>query len=111
MLDLQNGKLLVYASSYASRETRLKPVSMAAEKMAGLLKMDVEVKMFRKKFKSIYVYYKHGDEEPIPIYCNNGEMSNAQEIYITLRNMMFVLSFHPKHLALRQAREEIMQFS
>jgi hypothetical protein len=38
-------------------------------------------------------------------------MSNAEEIYMTLRNMMFVLSFHPKHLALRQAREEIIQLS
>jgi hypothetical protein len=28
-----------------------------------------------------------------------------------LRNMMFVLSFHPKHSALRLIRKEIMQFS
>jgi hypothetical protein len=111
MLELQNGKLLVYASSFASREARLKPVSMAAEKMAMLLKMDVEVKVIRKRFTSIYVYYKHGDEEPIPIYCNNGRESDAQKVYMALRNMMFVLSFHPKHSALKQAREEILHFS
>jgi hypothetical protein len=111
MFELQNGKLLVYASSSVSGENRLKPISMAAEKMASLLKMGVEVKMFRKDFTPIYVYYKQGDEEPIPIYCNNGEDSDVMEIYMTLRNMMFVLSFHPKHLALRQARKEITQLS
>lgn len=111
MFDLQTGKLLVYASSFTSRKDRLKPVSLAAEKMAGLLKMDVEVKTFRKEFTPIYVYYKHGDEEPIPLYCNNNEKPNADDVYATLRSMMFVLSFHPKHLALRHARKEIIQAS
>ena len=111
MFDVPTGKLLVYASCFTSRENRLKPVSMAAEKVAGLLKMDVEVKTFRKRFKPIYVYYKQGDEEPVPLYCNNGEGSNVEDVYVALRNMMFVLSFHPKNLMLRQARKEIMQFS
>lgn len=111
MFDGQTDKLVVYASSFAPRESRLKPVSIAAEKMAKLLKMSVEVKRFRKRFTSIYVYYKSGDEEPIPLYCDNGEKSDTQEIYTTLRNMMFVLSFHPKHSALRQIRKEIMLFS
>jgi hypothetical protein len=111
MFDNSNGKLLVYASSFTPRESRLKPVSMAAEKMATLLKVDVEVKTFRKRFTSIYVYYKNGEEEPIPIYCNNGEKSDMREIYATLKNMMFVLSFHPKHSALKQVRKEIIHFS
>ena len=111
MFDLQTGKLVVYASSFTSRESRLRPVSMAAEKMAGLLKMDVEVKTFSRRFTLIYVYYQHGDEEPIPIYCNNGKESSEQEIYTTLRNMMFVLSFHPKHSALRNARKDIIRLS
>lgn len=89
----------------------MKRVSLATEKMARLLNAGFEVKRFGKRFTPIYVYYKNGDEEPIPIYCNNGEESDMQEIYTTLRNMMFVLSFHPKHAALRQARREIMWFS
>lgn len=111
MFDLPTGKLLVYASSLSSCENRLKPVSKAAEMMADLLKMDVEVKKFRKKFNSIYVYYKQGEEEPVPLYCNNGEELNVEDVYVALRNMMFVLSFHPKNLMLRRARKEIMQFS
>jgi len=84
---------------------------MAAEKMAKLLKLNFEIKTFRKTFTQIYVYYKTGDEEPIPIYCNNNSQSNMEEVYTALRNMMFVLSFHPKHQALRHVRKEIMQFS
>lgn len=89
----------------------MKPVSMAAEKIAKQLSVKFEVKKFRKRFAPIYVYYQNGDEEPIPIYCNNGGKSDIREIYRTLQNMMFVLSFHPKHWALRQVRSEIMQFS
>jgi hypothetical protein len=111
MLENLNGKLLVYASSFTSRGSRLKSVSAAAEKMAKLLNLNVELVTFREKFAPIYVYYKNGDEEPIPIYHTKSEKSNMQEIYTALRNMMFVLSFHPKHSALKQIRKEIMRFS
>jgi hypothetical protein len=111
MFDDQSGRLLVYASSFASRQKRLKPVSTAAEKMAKLLKLNVEVVTFRKRFTPIYVYYKEGREEPIPIYCDYEEEPNVQEICTALKNMMFVLSFHPKHSALKSVRKEIMQFS
>jgi hypothetical protein len=111
MLGTSNGKLFVYASTFASRQKRLKPVSVAAEKMARSLKLNFEIKTLRKRFTPIYVYYKNGEEEAIPIYCNNSEQSDMQEIYATLRNMMFVLSFHPKHSALKHIRKEIMRFS
>lgn len=110
-LENSNGKLLIRASSFTSHEKRLKSVSMATEKMAKLLKLNFEVITFGEKITQIYVYYKNGDEEPIPIYCNKGEESNMNEIYTALRNMIFVLSFHPKHSALRQIRNGIMQFS
>jgi len=111
MLENSNGKLLIYASNFAFREKRLKSVSMATEKMAKLLNLNFEVITFGEKITPIYVYYKNGDEEPIPLYCNSGGKANVQEIYTALRNMMFVLSFHPKHLALRQIRKEIIRFS
>jgi hypothetical protein len=113
-LDLfegSGGKLLIYASSFTSHQKRLKPISGAAEKMAKLLKLNVEVVMFRKRFTPIYVYYKEGEDEPIPIYYNNAERSDMQETYTALRNMMFVLSFHPKHSALRSIRKEVIRFS
>jgi len=111
MLQNCNGKLLVYASSFASHRKRLKSVSIATEKMAKLLKLDVEIITFTQEFAPIYVHYKNSDENSIPIYCNKNGESNTQEIYNTLRNMMFVLSFHPKHAALKHVRKEIMQFS
>jgi hypothetical protein len=110
MFANDNGKLLVYASSAVSYGSRLKSVSAATEKMAKVLKLNVEVVTFREEFIPIYVYYKNGDEEPVPIYCDKGEKSSMQ-IYTALRKMMFVLSFHPKHSALKRIREEIMRFS
>ena len=111
MLANCNGKLFVYASSSTSREKRFEPVRVATERMATHLKLNFEIKTFRKKFEPIYVYYKNGSDEPIPIYCVSDGQISTEEICMSLRNMMFVLSFHPRHSALRQIRKEIMQFS
>lgn len=105
------GKLLIYASGESGNEKRLRSVSVAAEKIAKLLKLPMEVVSFREEFSPIYVYYKNADEEPIPIYCDIGREFNIKEVYKALRNMMFVLSFHPKHSALKQIRKELMLFS
>jgi len=106
-----NGRLLVYASSFASRGKRLKSVSIAAEKTAELLELDVKIITFSEDFAPIYVYYRNGAEEPIPIYCHKGGESDIQEICTALRNMMFVLSFHPKHSALKHICREVIRFS
>jgi hypothetical protein len=108
-MNCASGKLFVYGSSFSQK--RLRPVSVAAKKMARLLKLNFEIRTFRKSFTPIYVYYETGDEEPIPIYCNNNSQSSMEEVYVTLKSMMFVLSFHPRHQALRHVRKEIMQFS
>jgi hypothetical protein len=84
---------------------------MATKRMAKVFNLNMEIVTFHEEFAPIYVYYKNGDEEPIPLYCNKGEKSGIQEICATLRNMMFVLSFHPKHSSLKQFRKEIMQLS
>ena len=110
MLECSDGKLLVYASSTLSDGDRFKSVSVAAEKMAKLLRLGLEVVTFQEEFTPIYVYYKSGEEEPIPIYCDKGGESGGREISEALKNMMFVLSFHPKHTAPRSMRNEIMQF-
>ena len=52
-----------------------------------------------------------GDEEPIPLYCDEGKRSDLEEISSALRSMMFVLSFHPKHSVLRQMRGELLKVS
>ena len=102
------GKLLVYASTGAPHKKRLQSVRTATEETAKLLNLNFEMIRFRKSFSQIYVYYENGDDEPIPIYCDEGKAGDLQEICATLRNMMFVLSFHPKHSALRQARKAII---
>lgn len=111
MSDGYNGKLLIYASNFASRGDRIRTVSMATEQMARLLDLNIEIVKFRERFTQIYVYYKNGDDEPIPIYNDKGEKSDIQKILSALRNMMFVLSFHPRHLALSRMRNELMRFS
>jgi len=105
------GKLLVYASNVVSHKRQLKFISDAARKMATLLKLNFEVVILREKFMPIYVFYKNGDDEPIPIYCSNNDGFSIDDVYASLKNMMFVLSFHPKHSMLRQIRKEIMKFS
>jgi hypothetical protein len=106
------GKLLVYASTGAPHKRRLQSVRTATEETAKLLNLDCEVVRFRNGFSHIYVYYECGDgDEPIPLYCDEGKAGNLQEICAALRNMMFVLSFHPKHSALKQVRGAIMRLS
>ncbi len=102
---------MVYTSNLELSEKRLQSVSVAAEKIANLLKLPMEVVTFRGKFDPIYVYYKNGDDEPIPIYCDKGRKTGIQKIYKALRNMIFVLSFHPKCSALKHIRKEAMVFS
>jgi hypothetical protein len=108
MFKNDSGKLLVYASTGAPHKKRLQSVRTATEETAKLLNLNFEMIRFRKSFSQIYVYYENGDDEPIPIYCDEGKAGDLQEICATLRNMMFVLSFHPKHSALRQARKAII---
>jgi hypothetical protein len=105
------GKLMVYTSTAAPQRKRLQSVRTATENTAKLLKLGFEVVKFRKSFSQIYVYYENGGDEPIPIYCDEGKTNDAREICATLKNMMFVLSFHPAQSALRQMRKGLMGFS
>ena len=111
MLENPEAKLLVYASNLAPENKRFQSISDAAKKMAKLLKLPLEVVTFKEEFDLIYVYYKNGEEEPVPIFCDNGGEFKIQEIYKALTNMMFVLSFHPKHSALQQIRGKFRLFS
>jgi len=111
LLKNNSGKLLVYASTGVPRKKRLASVRTATEKTAKLLNLEFEMVRFRNSFSQIYVYYENGDNEPIPLYCDKDKAGDLQEICATLRKMMFVLSFHPKHSALKQVRGAIMRLS
>ncbi|MBX5321548.1 MAG: hypothetical protein QHH12_00200 [Candidatus Bathyarchaeota archaeon] len=111
VLGINRGKLLVYASNQTSCRRRLKTVSTAVEKTARTLKLDVEVLTLKSKRAPIYVYYKDGDEEPVPLYCDKNKEHDTEQVCRALRSMIFVLSFHPKYSALRKIRRKIIQFS
>ncbi len=103
---------MVYASTGVPERKRLDSVKSAAQTTAQRLKLDFELVKLDKASSPIYVYYEEkGDEEPIPLYCDEGKMSGLEDICSALRNMMFVLSFHPKHSALRQIRGELLKVS
>ena len=109
MLRNDPGKLMVYASTDNSRSLRLDSVREAAENAAKQMNLNFELIKQSKGPKQIYVYYEDGDEEPIPIYCDGGKSDDLAEISSKIRNMMFVLSFHPKHTALSRVRSSIMK--
>jgi hypothetical protein len=76
------------------------------------LNLDFEIVRLERASSPIYVYYEESNgDEPIPLYCDEGKISNLEEISGKLRNMMFVLSFHPNHSALREMRKEILKLS
>ena len=112
MFKENSGKLMVYASTGLPSKKRLESVRDAAKETAKRLNLDFEMVRFDRASSPIYVYYEENDgEEPIPLYCDEGKISGLEEISSALRNMMFVLSFHPKHLVLRQMRNELLKLS
>ncbi len=112
MFKGNSGKLMVYASTTLPSTKRLESVREAAKETAKQLNLDFEIVRFERMSSPIYVYYEENeDKEPIPLYCDEGKMSDLDEISSALRHMMFVLSFHPKHLALAQMRSELLKLS
>ena len=106
------GKLMVYASTGIPSRKRLDSVRTAAKDTAKRLNLDFEIVRFERASSPIYVYYEENDdEEPIPLYCDEGKISSLEEISSKLRNMMFVLSFHPKHSELIEIRKELLKLS
>jgi len=111
MFNGNYGKLMVYASTGSPSRKRLESVRTAARETAKRLNLDFEIVRFDRT-TPIYVYYEESDgEEPIPLYCDEGKMSGLEEIIGRLRSMMFVLSFHPKHSALKEMRSELLKLS
>lgn len=106
------GKLMVYASTGVPRGKRLDSVRIAAKETAKRLNLDFEMVRFDRAPSPIYVYYEENDgDEPIPLYCDEGKISSLEEISDKLRNMMFVLSFHPNHSVLKEMRSELLKLS
>ena len=111
MLRTESGKLMVCASNISAAKKRLNSVKTATEKMAKQLNLDFEMLPQQRGCAQIYVYYENGQDDPIPLYCDEGKTGDFQEIVARLKNMMFVLSFHPRHTALAQVRNSIIRLS
>jgi hypothetical protein len=111
LLEANRGKLLVYASSTGMRQRRIKSVNAAVKKTAKMLNLDVDVVTLKGVETPIYIYYKDGENEPVPLYCDKEKESSPEQVCTALRSMMFVLSFHPKYSALKKIRKEIIRFS
>ncbi len=105
------GKLLLYASTETAERQRLRSVREAAAVTAEQLHLEFEQVRFTKNSDHIYVYYGNGDDEPVPIYCDEGKRFDVDGISARLRKMMFVLSFHPRNSTLRTMRAQLMGFS
>jgi hypothetical protein len=111
MLKSNSGKLMVYASNGFPSRKRIESVRSAAQETAKRLHLGFQMVKSDKSSAPIYVYYEGDGAEPIPLYCDEGKMSNLDEISSVLRNMMFVLSFHPRQTSLRSMRNEIVKLS
>jgi hypothetical protein len=111
VLRNDTGKLVLYATQISAWRQRFESVRLAAEKMANKLNLGFEVVPQQRQCPQIYVYYERGEEEPIPLYCDKGKTGDLPEIAAQLRNMMYVLSFHPRHTALARLRNSIMKLS
>jgi len=103
------GKLMVYSSSCVPKRKRLQSVRNATQETARLLNLGFEDVKIRERASQIYVYYENGEDEPIPIYCDEGKKDDLTSICSNLRKMMFVLSFHPRNSALRRVRSAIIR--
>ncbi|UCD96045.1 MAG: hypothetical protein JSV35_06005 [Candidatus Bathyarchaeota archaeon] len=101
-----NGKLKIYSSN-APRLDRLRIVDTAVSNVAGSLNFELEHSN-RKELLSIYVYYEGASGDEIPLYCDWGKQLGADEVSRSIRSMMFVLSFHPKHSNLRGIRTSMV---
>lgn len=111
LLKESSGKLMVYTSDGHLCQKRLESVSAATRQTAKMLNLNFEVIKLKGAISPIYVYYGEGGADPIPLYCDEGKMSDLEEIGSALRCMMFVLSFHPQHPALQRMRKEIVKLS
>ena len=101
-----NGKFLIYTSRFSSHGDRLRVVGSAVAKIAKSLSLGMEVAS-TQKILSVYVYYRNEHGEEVPIYCDWGKNWGEDDVYKAIRNMMFVLSFHPEYSGLQDVRKEV----
>lgn len=101
---LTRGKFLVYASRLSAQKGRLKTVGRAVVRVAESLGADIEVYQ-REDVLSIFVYYKNGVKEKIPVYCDWSKNWSEEEVYHAVKSVIYALSFHPEYTVLQTIRK------
>jgi hypothetical protein len=99
-----SGKFLIYASRFSRRRERLKTVGRAVVRVAERLGVDIEV-YSRRNVLSIFVYYMNENNGEIPVYCDWGKTLNEEDVYHSIRSVVYALSFHPKYEVLQTIRK------
>jgi hypothetical protein len=99
------GRFLIYTSRFARRGGRLKTVGHAVVRVAERLGANIEVYQ-RKDVLSIFVYYKDGGKEEIPVYCDWEKNWNEEDVYHAIRSVIYALSFHPEYAVLQTIRKK-----
>ncbi len=94
---------MIYMSNVQNPE-RVRVVGSAVLRVASSLKLETELSS-RRKMLSIYVYYRSDAGEEIPVYCDWGKSWREEDVCRAIRNMMFVLSFHPSYPRLAMMRK------
>lgn len=82
---------------------RHKTVGRAVVRIAEMLGADIELSQ-RRNVLSVWVYYKNGGKEEIPLYCDWGKNWNEDDVYYAIRNVVYALSFHPEPAVLQPVR-------
>jgi len=104
-----NGKILIYTPTGSNGNfDGVKNVENAANKIARRLKLKVET-IQRTDLSSVWVYFESHDGQLIPVYFNYWSKCQEEEAYAKIRNMMFVLSFHPKFSDLKSIRKDVIR--
>ena len=100
-------KLFVFVSSSSSNQ-KISFIKNAVKKIAQQLNLEFEVVNLSKSVNQTFVCYRKSGADKIPLYYEKTKYETAQEIYTKIKNMLFVLSFHPNHGKLKEKQDEIL---
>ena len=100
----RNGKFILYASAFSEQNERLTTVGQAVARIAENLGAEIEI-VQRMNVLSIFVYYKKGGREEVPVYCDWGKNLSVDDVYYSVWSVVYALSFHPEYTFLQTIRK------
>jgi len=101
---MKPGTFIIYAPPQGWREDRLEAVRRAVRRIAKTLGAGVRV-IRTPAAHTVYVFYRNGRAEDVPIYYDRDGRRGEEEVYRTAWSVVFALSFHPAYPALQRIQE------